>query len=266
MTWQLYSFASVVLPTGSPLLPVGAPPAYTAGVNLPGGAYFDQEGTHHGGPKLPYELRLRVTALAASHTALETALFALTELSGLRGTLIRVLADGSTQQWCTAKLLSVPASGDVQNVRSQPLELVFQVQSYWYKATAITNTTTLNTSPKTVTLLNAGNARVTDAVITVTAGSAAITSLTIARTGYSELQYTGTIAAGKALVIDTGAWSVLNDGADAYTAEFQRTSNHIENTWFRLPRSTPSGTAFTVTIVGGSTDSTISFVYYEAWQ
>ncbi|MCX6786849.1 MAG: hypothetical protein NTU85_03510 [Candidatus Kaiserbacteria bacterium] len=142
----------------------------------------------------------------------------------------------------------------------------FQVLSRWFSATAKTVTGTLSSAATTVTLANAGTARVTAVTITVTAvGGGPLTGVKVGRTGYTELEYTGVIQPSKALEINTGAWSVLNDGVADYTTEhFRLTANHHEVFWLRLPRLT--GADVVVTRTGGSATDTAVFSYYEAWQ
>lgn len=118
----------------------------------------------------------------------------------------------------------------------------------------------LNVSPKTVTITNSGNTDVTDAEIRIDAGSANITALEIRITGRIELDYTGTITAGQELIIDCGAYSVLNNGSND-RANFSVGSTHSINEWFRVR---PGGEDVIVAITGGSTDSTITFAYANA--
>jgi len=95
----------------------------------------------------------------------------------------------------------------------------------------------------------------------VTAGSAPITSITIARTGGESLTFGASIAAGDVLLIDTGTMQVTNDGVDAY-ASLTISSTADLASWFALEAGS---NPITVTYTGGGTGSTISFQYYEAW-
>jgi hypothetical protein len=119
----------------------------------------------------------------------------------------------------------------------------------------------LNSTPKAVIVTNGGNALATRVILSITAGSAPITALAIA-SGLHSVTYTGTIAAGKTLVLDCGAWSILNDGVDAY-ALFARSSAHASPYWFAL---TPGANTVTVARVGGATDSTLTLDFSDAWE
>jgi hypothetical protein len=177
------------------------------------------------------------------------------------------MQDGTTRQWCTARLLSVGGTRQIQHKYHQPVELQFLILSRWYSETATTVVGTLSASTVAVTLPNTGNARVTDVTITLRPLSgSAITELTIARTDYTSFKYSGSIAASTSLVIDTGAWSVTNNGTEDY-ANFTLTASHHEAAWLRLPRNaSASSIDVNVTRVGGGASDSASFMYYPAWQ
>jgi len=122
----------------------------------------------------------------------------------------------------------------------------------------------LTTSPEAFELSNGGNVPVRDVVITVHAGSSAITALEIAnaKTGHvSDISYDVSIVAGEELVLDCGAFSALNDGDDAW-ADLALESGHAIEEWLRLG---PGTNAITVTFTGGGTGSWIRFEYADAW-
>ena len=207
----------------------------------------------------------------------------LRELKGKRGRLIRKWDDGASQ-YVTARVLGVKAERGIDNRHSLECEVEFEVYSaYWHGGfTGVwtfddgeyfdiglffdsgADDITLNTSPKNFTITMGGNAISNDPVINVTAGSADITAIEIKNTtaGHlAELDYTGTITAGKTLVIDCGAYTIENDGTDD-DANFALGATHAINEWFRLP---PGANTITVTITGGSTDSIINLDYHEAY-
>jgi hypothetical protein len=115
-----------------------------------------------------------------------------------------------------------------------------------------------------ITLANEGNASVDDVTITVAVpGSVAdITDLYLAILDTIEERFTGTIADGTSLVVDTGAQSVLNDGANAYD-DFQPTAYHKEDPWLLLA---PGNTDVYVAWVGGGITTTITFDYWARWR
>lgn len=117
----------------------------------------------------------------------------------------------------------------------------------------------LTASPQNVTLVNNGNAPVVDAVITVRAGNAAITSTSISIGGVA-WTFSGTIASGTDLVVDMGGMSVKNNGVDAY-AQFTAPTTQLD--WFLIP---PGSNTVTVTTTGGGTGTSVTFTYFDAWH
>ncbi|MFA6016442.1 MAG: hypothetical protein WC742_15395, partial [Gallionellaceae bacterium] len=115
MTWKLTQFDTVTLPTGMPQLPIGTGPSINDTLPLLGGGVFDASGTEHTAPRLPYELTYQASQVSTTAAALETALQALKSMSGLRSTLWRTMQDGTTRQWCTARLLSVGGTRQIQH-------------------------------------------------------------------------------------------------------------------------------------------------------
>jgi hypothetical protein len=117
---------------------------------------------------------------------------------------------------------------------------------------ATTDTTeTVSGTPNALAL---GSAPVSDWVLTITATTNSITDVTVTL-GPDTLTWTGTIAAGQALVISAAAFTVKNNGVDAlatYSGGFPMI----------LPEDTPS-----VSAVKGSGSGTLggSLVYRRRW-
>lgn len=105
-----------------------------------------------------------------------------------------------------------------------------------------------------------GRAPVKAITITVTAGDAELTALTIARTSGETLEWAGSLAIGKSLVIDTGTMRVTNDGADAYD-ELTFTATADMAAWFTLQLGS---NILTITPTGGGVGLLINFQFYEA--
>ncbi len=113
-----------------------------------------------------------------------------------------------------------------------------------------------------VTVSNDGNGICYDAVITITAGAANITALTISTANGTDIDWTGTLTAGNALLIDCGAKSIKNNGVNAYSG-FAYGGSHTANSWLEL---LPGDTAITIDRTGGSTDSTVRVLFREIWE
>lgn len=121
------------------------------------------------------------------------------------------LDDGTTAREITGRLTSItltPYRVPVSLVSDGSLTFVCE-DPHW-RATSSTNET-ISGTPNTLDL---GNAPVVDWVLTITATTNSITDITITL-GPNTLTWTGTIAAGQALVIDASAFTVQNNGVDA---------------------------------------------------
>jgi hypothetical protein len=279
---------AVELPVLDPETPVGGGPSQGGAVGLVGGGMFDAQGTSRAPLKLPYDLPLRAVVVEDTLAVLDATLRTLRGLRGQRGYLWRVMGDaGRELQHCWARVLEVPpVTRNGGQVSTQEVEVVFEIMSPWYGAyydaadwflndakyfndglylNALgTLTTIVSAAPFTIT--HSGDAEITAIVITVTAAAgAAITALTVKTavgTSVWEWTYTGTIAAGKALIVDCAAQTVKNDGTADY-AHFDLTANHNQSHWFAFQ---PGTNTVTVTMTGGGATSTIAFAYAETWE
>jgi hypothetical protein len=117
----------------------------------------------------------------------------------------------------------------------------------------------LDESPKSLAINTNGTAPVLDAVLTITAGSEAITYLKMEGIG-TAWEYFGTIAAGQALVVDCGKDTVRNNGVDAY-AQTYHLAAHTANNFLLLPAGSP---AIFITYTSASDDHTLLLEFWEA--
>lgn len=253
---------------------------------LPDGGALDQFGSqqkHVGTVERMSSRRLRGATAAET----EQLYFQLLALRGTRNRLYRETLSGDIH-WQYARLIEVTAQRSYEltkfgNGIIQDIELRFVTQeSHWrgdlggawyldsgeYLDTGLAfdsgQTYSLNSSPKSITVTTSnvdGRAPTRALQITVEAGSSAITSITIARTGGESITFSGTIASGNALVINTGTMQVTNDGSDAYDDLVLSPTADLA-AWFSLAAGNNN---ITVTFTGGGTGSTIDFTYYEAW-
>jgi hypothetical protein len=247
-----------VLPTAGGDQPQGGVGARSGLVALPGGGSFDAWGSERARLR-PQEITVEGYWSAASVAAMEAKLAKLKALAGVRSKLWR--SNGVSQQWRYARLMQVDSPAREGTPTIDEVSLVFEaLPGPWY-GTAHDDTTTLDTSPKAITVTNGGNMWVTNAILTLTAGSAKITEVVISMTGVSEIQWTGSLAAGQSLAIDCGARSVKKAGADAY-AGFALGAGHAVEDWLRLE---PGNNSIVVSLMGGSTDSTLRVQYADGW-
>jgi len=278
---RLVRFGTVDLPTLDPEWEPGPAEGRDRTVATTGG-FFDADGAGRAEAAFPLARRFRGTVAEDTAAAMRTTLTALRGLVRKRLKLWREQEDDSDREWCWARLIEAPMAQSVY--LAQEVELRFLLLCEWrgvrYSAGWVfddgevfddglyfdeddAGKYTLNTSPKAITLGN-GDAPVREVTITLTAGSAAITDVTVAdATSGCAWSYDGTVASGKSLVMSAGNKALANDGTDAYDSHFTLEAAHASPWWFELA---PGDNSVTVTLTGGSTDSTITFEYAEAWE
>lgn len=282
--YRLIRFGDIDLEHYNQVENIGSGVTPTAYQALPEGGTLDQFGDqqkHPGTVERTKSCRLRGTTEAN----LEQIYFQLLALRGTRNRLYRRTITGDIH-WQYARLVEVSAqrSHELTKYRLiQDIDLRFVTQEiYWrgdlgglwyldsgeFLDSGLSfdsgQTYALTTSPTEITVSTSddiGRASVRALRIRVTAGDAAITSITIARTGGESLTFDGTILAGDVLVIDTGTMQVTNDGADAYD-DLALSPTADLAAWFAFE---PGDNDLTVTFTGGGTGSIIDFSYYEAW-
>lgn len=251
---------------------------------LPEGGALDNFGDaqkHPGAVERIKSLRLR----GDTEAELETLYFQLLALRGKRDRLYRRTVSGDIH-WQYARLVELTSQRNYDQTKYrfiQDLQLRFVTQEAfwrgdlggaWYLdsgeyldsglAFDSSTTYTLDGSPKEIAITlgeEAGRAPIRAIRFQVTAGSAAITSITVARAGGESMTFSASIAAGDILLIDTGTMQVTNDGVDAYDDLTLSPTADLAS-WFALE---PGSNPITVTYTGGGTGSTLSLGYYEAW-
>ena len=270
-------FGAVALPSYAYKV-TGGPATKDAIVRTLGGSH-DADGTENAEINFPYALThsclvYSVTSTAADYTPLGTALETYRAFVGKRERLwVAPWAAPSPARWAWARCTGVEIGQTVYNRNTQPVSFHFQVETPWYGTAyggdivsggylfgngiyyGAAGATTINTSPKSFTVANAGNYRINDCGLTIVAGAASITYIKITVTGISEFAWSGTLTTGNLLTIDCGAAYVQANNVDGYSG-FALTSNHVIGPWLRLQSG---NNTVVVTITGGSTNSYIQF-------
>lgn len=238
---------------------------------LPTGGVYDNYGIDPAPvsqQQIPWRGALALRGMTAAQ--LETYEANLRSLLGKRGSLYRTWDSSSNAQFCDARLVSYDATRGMPG-NYLDVDLTFQMISPLWNGAAHTHTFTkaeITTASGIVSLTNSGNANQDNVVITITAQTSAITALDIKKesatgaTIYDHLTWDGTLVAGDSLVIDTGAYSVMNDGTSDYSS-FVLGASHREDHWFRL---WASANRIEIAITGGGDTSTVKFEYYDAWK
>ncbi len=247
------------------------------------GGFFDGLGSDEA-YKLGGELDKTLTIWFATESERLVYFRTLRALTGRQGRLYRRWEDDEIE-WVTARLVEVSAERELEHQRHLEVDVRFQIYSaFWHgdlngnwlfdsgeffdsglNFDASSTSTTIDSSPKSFTITNDGNAIVNNPTITVTAGGANITALEIKCTTTGnlwELDYSATITSAQALVIDCGAFTVLNNAVDD-EANFSLGTTHAIDEWARLMSGS---NAITVTITGGDVDSTVEFTFYDGYK
>jgi hypothetical protein len=253
MPFTIYEFDGLVLPgfkekgqadeLGTGLGTSGLMP-------LPGGGFYDSYRADGLAPAAIDPVIKQCRLFASSSGALLTAIDAIRAKKRKRGVLKARWHDG-TLRWVYARLLSVHHPAQLGNKLNADITLEFEPESDIWRG----NTEAINAGPLTATgggnqnttHVNAGNVAVGDLVITVTAGTSTITNLVITNTTTGQaITFAATIATSKSLVINVGARSVLNDGANAYASA---TIGDVAE-WMRLQ---PGSNTIRFTVTGNAT-------------
>lgn len=280
----LTQFAGVTLPVGSPRHRAGTAPSWERTVRTLGGGVYDAAGTAQAGPLLPYDLTYDCKATGSSAASLRTTLDALRALRGVDGRLYRRALDDGDLQWARARLVGVEYSTEARHSHGlfQPLTMTWAVKTLWQGVLHgapwvldsgetldsglyldMADRYALTTTPITLTVTNNGNTTTDDVTLTLEAGATPVTGLTVT-CGACSLVFSGTVGAGKSLVIDCSpaAMSVLNDGAAAW-ADLALGGAHASEAWLRLAVGANS---VVVTRTGGGTDSYLTVAFSDRWE
>jgi hypothetical protein len=277
VSYKIYQFGTMVLPNYNADQDIGleAPSKYAA---LPWGGAFDYLGgekARPGGYKLNKPCTLLsevVTTFQAAKEELQSEYNALKVLVGSEDKLYRLRFADGVMEWAWARLEGIKGTRKSGDILTLSFTLEFYIESpCWYSTTmhaydwhivgiapADTLLTTLAESKGAAVkyIDNTSNIDQPAALFTLTAIST-VTSVIInnTTTGYS-FSYTGTLAAGDTLVIDTGAMSVKKNGVDAYSL-FVPPANHEE--WMHIA---PGENKLTINITGGGR---LALEYYAAF-
>lgn len=276
MSYVLERFGSVNLPGYDAASEIGAGPARLWLLPLPGGGLFDGLGSSQA-PVGDVKISDQASLLGSSKADLETQFKTLRALIGKRDKLYRRLEGAGALEWCYARLANIRVLRRSEHVFSLDVGLEFaMISRAWYAESAqnVYNADPLDAAddltttgaespaayPVTLNFTHAGNVDQPDVTFTITAGSGNVTAVTIQNTTTGhQFSWSGTLAAGNSLVIDCGALSVKNNGADDYNA-FTPPTNKEEWMVFR-----PGLNALSISITEAGTESAIRVQFYDAY-
>ena len=259
MSYKLTKFGGVSLPGYNRESGLDTAPPLDGFVGTVLGGY-DGYGTDEAPSSTPYTLTVRAVLSEETDAGQRAAIDGLRALSRTRGQLVRQADDDASEQWATARLENMVHRRITGINGYQVLEFTWLVESQWHGVEG-TFSVSLGSSPYALAVENPGNRTVTDAILTITAGDAPITSVTITTTNGTHLVWTGTLAATKQLVFDSGAKSITNDGVNAYSG-FGYGASHSIDDWLRLAGSMD----ISISYVGGGTGAIVGIAFYEGWK
>lgn len=202
----------------------------------------------------------RITA-AARAADLRGKVDDLKGMVGTTGALWRERVADSVLSWKRCRLLKV---GHVETVETanvvSEVESIFETSDAGWRSEEATVTEASATAGIVAMLVvpNSGAVLVHDAIITVECTSGTITHVAIGGSGIA-LTWTGSLAVGQVLVIDSGEKTVLKEGANAYSG-FTYGVGHTTEDPLPLLRG---DNIISVTLTGGNGDVTVE--HYNQW-
>lgn len=220
---------------------------------------FDVYGADVAPVNTPFTATLRCILSEETDAGQRAALDALRAKARVRGQLVRQ-ADDATTHYAWARLSNVQVRRVYANRGYQILDFTWALESEWYEDRSDQNET-LDGSPYTLSVENAGNRAVTNAVITITADDASLTAVTLTTTNGTHLVWAGTVTAGNDLVIDCGAKSITNNAVDDYS-NLSYGGNHAIDDWLRIVGAMD----ITITYTGGGTAPTVTIAFDDGWK
>lgn len=279
MSYTIVRFGSITLPVGLTNYTLSPVPAQLSIVQTTAGAYNNNGSGRHK-QAFPHSVSYKCTVTEDTLAANRTVLDALRAAVGTQTKLYRTGDDDGTIQHCMAILVAQPYERPHGNrMYIHEIELSFQQMGPWRGVLHGTGWTldsgillddgrnldetppiTMTSSPEILTISNNGNLPADDVRVIVTAGSVDIDHVYLS-SELVELRWTGTLLAGNELVIDSGAFSVLNAGSDAYSGMTLQPDHSIEGLL-----QIPEGESFlAVYFGGGGTDSTVAVIFNDGW-
>lgn len=278
MGYSFERFGAITLPVYNREIAMAPVSAVQRIVATAAGA-FDADGSGRAAQAFPHPLTIEAIVFEEASADLRAALDALRAAVGTRAYLYRRADDNNLVHRALCRLASMDVQRSYEQRRAyQPVTLQFLQMSAWQGASsawtlddgelfddgllldATSYSWSIGGSPTFRTVANGGNLPVTDAIFAITAGATGLTN-PILTGGGMDLRWTGTIAATKSLVIDCGALSVLNDGANAYSG-LTLGSNHTIEAWCSLP---PGETTIELAITGTLTGATWGVSFRDRW-
>lgn len=251
MSYYLYRFgSSQLLPTGQSVDGLGG--------DVPSDASQTAGGVHfaYGSGLVPLGLH-RIPHRGIYSSSVQTNVDALLGLLGQRMNLWRIRQSDSALHWKQARLISCRWDRDVEQSQHGEIVSEFEATGYWK---AQSQSTVVRASTGSLTPTGGGKAKVLDAVLTYTASSTTTHTFRFQDSAAGvDWQWSGSVTSGQVVTLDCGAFSVLNNGADAY-GNFTLNGGHASDYWCVIE---PGSNTFTYTLSAGT--GTFQIAWYDQW-
>jgi len=279
MSYTFERFGAITLPTYNRESSIAPAAAAQRIVATTAGA-FDADGSGRSAQQFPHSLTVEAIVSEDDAADQRDALDELRAAVGTRAYLYRRADNDSAVHRAPCRLASMTQDRSYEQRRAyQPVRLQFVQLGPWQGTAtawtfddgesfddglafdASTFSYTFGTSPMTRTREPSGNLPVVDVLFTITAPGGASLSNVVLTGGGMDLRWTGTIPAGQALTIDSGAAAVLLAGADAYDL-FAIGDNHAIEGWCNLE---PGDTSVTLQLSGTVSGAVWSVDFRERW-
>ncbi len=274
MTYRIDQFGTTTLPNYNPESDVGTGEAQLVSSEMLDGGEFDHLGSQKAPVRIPPIIKRCTLYKNEDDIAMGGDYAELRALVGVRDVLYRRMIDGDTLQWVWARLRKIDATRRPGSRYMLDLNLTFVVYSRAWNGEILRDeyeisdvgageddlTTCLaesdETAAVTIVIEQNGDVDQPDVIFTIHA-IAATDTITIANAASGHtLAFSGTVDAGDDLVIDCGARSVLNGGADAYN---DLTPPATKEEWMVLK---PGNNPITITLAG---NANIHIEFYDAF-
>ena len=235
-------------------------------IKLPGGGVFNPWGDDEALPQGTI-LVARGAYTAATRAALLTLVDGLRAWNGKWSNLY-VSTAAAAWRWRKARMWCDDQPVTPHSIHGfwQPMTLTFELGDTIWHGDDATDTITMTVAASSGEINNAGNGLVRDIVLTYTVAGAGntVTNLIVENeeTDYiCKIQYAGTIALGKALVIDCGAKTVKNDGSNDFANFSIVTATHTKTEWLVLK---PGDNTIKATRTSGNATDTLGLAFEDA--
>jgi hypothetical protein len=255
-------------------VPHGAGTGTSSRIILPGGQSYDWGRAEILPPPPAQDITIQGEWIAADDAEMARIDALINSLLNVRSKLWREFGDDNVH-WRWARCVGVQGELSArENLYYATYTLEFECDAGPWHGQDRSRTWTLSSgaNPATIVCRNYGNAPVRDVKMTVTAGSADMTTQVsvshrvvrdaVAANGYTSWYVGGTIGAGLALVIDNSEGTIKLDGADDYANMIFDEGYQMVPDWFYFE---PGRNSLVFTWAGGGTGSTVLMEYEDGW-